>query len=225
MKIIPVIDLKDGAVVHAKHGNREHYQPIHTPLCQSSDIYQVIEAFLTLYDFDTFYIADLNAITRQGNHDALISDVLARFPNILFWVDRGYQIYQKQPDNFIPVLGSECYTNETIAEFGSFDKHFILSLDYSFNQKLGADRLFSDSDSWPETVIIMTLARVGSNQGVDLDKLAGFCRQYPQNNFVAAGGIRHCDDLKALQQIGIQQALVASALHSGVISGQDIGNL
>jgi len=43
MKIIPVIDLKDGVVVHAKQGHREHYQPINTDLCKSSDIFQVIE--------------------------------------------------------------------------------------------------------------------------------------------------------------------------------------
>ena len=93
MKIIPVIDLKDGVVVHAQQGKREHYQPINTDLCQSSDIYQVIEAFLGVYDFDTIYIADLNAITDQGDHDHLITEVLTRFPHITFWIDRGYQRY------------------------------------------------------------------------------------------------------------------------------------
>ena len=72
MKIIPVIDLKDGVVVHAHQGMREQYQPIGSNLCQSSDIYRVIEAFLGVYDFDTIYIADLNAITHQGDHDRLI---------------------------------------------------------------------------------------------------------------------------------------------------------
>ena len=84
MKIIPVIDLKDGVAVHARQGQREHYQSISTNLCQSSDIYQVIEAFLGVYDFDTIYIADLNAIIHQGDHKNLISNVLAYFPHILF---------------------------------------------------------------------------------------------------------------------------------------------
>ena len=53
MQIIPVIDLKDGVVVHARQGKREHYQAISTNLCQSADIYKVIEAFLGVYDFDT----------------------------------------------------------------------------------------------------------------------------------------------------------------------------
>ena len=71
----------------------------------------------------------------------------------------------------------------------------------------------------------MTLNRVGSHQGPDLDKLKGFCRRYPHKQFVAAGGIRHPADLHALKQIGVQQALIASALHSGMIGREDITNL
>ena len=228
MKIIPVIDLKDGVVVHAQQGNREHYQPINSHLCQSSDIYQVINAFLRIYDFDTFYIADLNAITHQGDHDSLVNEVLAFFPEKIFWIDKGYQRHtQKSKANgqSVPVLGSECYRDETIAELNDFNKHFILSLDYSLNGELGAKSLFVNSDWWPDTIIVMTLVRVGSNQGADLDKLTAFCRQYPGKNFVAAGGIRNIDDLKALQQIGVQQALIASALHSGAIGYEELQKL
>jgi phosphoribosylformimino-5-aminoimidazole carboxamide ribotide isomerase len=46
MRIVPVIDLKDGAVVHARQGRRDTYQPIASPLCASSDVYRVLDAFL-----------------------------------------------------------------------------------------------------------------------------------------------------------------------------------
>lgn len=225
MKIIPVIDLKDGVVVHARQGQREQYQPISTRLCQSSDIYQVIKAFLEVYDFDTIYIADLNAITRQGDHEHLISDVLAYFPHILFWVDSGYQRHKKRPGNYVPVLGSECYSDGAVLELKAFNKRFILSLDYSVSGALGAENLFSDQNLWPETIIIMTLNRVGSNQGPDLDKLNRFCGQYSHKQFVAAGGVRDAADLRGLKQVGVQQALIASALHSGAIKREDIKNL
>ena len=39
------------------------------------------------------------------------------------------------------------------------------------------------------------------------------------------GGIRNTADLQALKQVGVQQALIASALHSGAISRKDIKNL
>ena len=225
MKIIPVIDLKDGVVVHAQQGIRDLYLPINTPLCQSSDIYQVIEAFLGVYDFDTIYIADLNAITHQGDHDRLIRTVLASFPRMTFWIDRGYQSFKQFPDNHLPVLGTECYRDDTAQELKTFNNRFILSLDYLMSEALGAKCLFSNPDLWPETLIIMTLNRVGSNQGPDLDKLNWFCTHYPHKNFIAAGGIRNIADLHALKQTGIQQALVASALHSGAVRGKDITNL
>jgi phosphoribosylformimino-5-aminoimidazole carboxamide ribotide isomerase len=225
MKIIPVIDLKDGVVVHAQQGLREQYQPISTDLCQSSDIYKVIEAFLGAYDFDTIYIADLNAITQQGGHESLIAEVLIAFPSILFWIDSGYQRFKRYSGNHLPVLGSECYSDETIRELKDFNKRFILSLDYSMSEALGPKNLFSDQNLWPDTIIIMTLNRVGSNHGPDLDKLNGFCRQYPHKHFIAAGGIRNADDLLALKKVGVHQALIASALHSGAISRDDIKNL
>jgi phosphoribosylformimino-5-aminoimidazole carboxamide ribotide isomerase len=225
MKIIPVIDLKDGVVVHAQQGRREQYQPICTQLCQSSDIYQVIEAFLGIYNFDTIYIADLNAITREGDHEHLIYEVLDFFPQIVFWIDSGYQRVKKYSGNYLTVLGSECYSDETVLELKAFNNHFILSLDYSMSKELGSKSLFSNPDLWPDKIIIMTLNRVGSDQGPDLDKLKWFCRQYPLKQFIAAGGIRNTDDLLALRQVGIKQALIASALHSGAISPKDIKNL
>jgi phosphoribosylformimino-5-aminoimidazole carboxamide ribotide isomerase len=225
MKIIPVIDLKDGVVVHARLGMREHYQPINTDLCGSPDIYQVIKAFLDINDFDTFYIADLNAITGQGDHERLITEVLTAFPHIIFWIDSGYQRVKNHPNNYLPVLGSECYSDDNALELKAFNKRFILSLDYSLSGKLGAVSLFSEQDLWPDTIIIMTLSRVGSHQGPDLDKLNGFCRRYPHKQFIAAGGIRNVADLQALKQIGVQQALVASALHSGMIGREEIKTL
>jgi len=222
MKIIPVIDLKDGVVVHAQQGMREQYRPICTNLCQSPDIYKVIEAFMGAYDFDTIYIADLNAITQQGNHERLITGVLTAFPHIIFWIDSGYQCVKKYPQNHLPVLGSESYSDESVLELKDFNNHFILSLDYSLSEALGAKSLFSDPDLWPDTIIIMTLNRVGSHQGPDFDKLSWFCEQYPHKHFIAAGGIRNADDLRALKQVGVQQALIASALHSGAIRREDI---
>jgi phosphoribosylformimino-5-aminoimidazole carboxamide ribotide isomerase len=112
-----------------------------------------------------------------------------------------------------------------VLELKRFNNHFILSLDYLMSEALGAKCLFSNPDLWPETLIIMTLNRVGSNQGPDLDKLNWFYKHYPHKNFIAAGGIRNIADLHALKQVGIKQALIASALHSGAIRHKEIINL
>ena len=225
MKFIPVIDLKDGQVVHAREGKRDQYEPITSQLCESTDIFQVIQAFVTTYSFDTIYIADLNAISLQNNHDPLITKVLLSFPQLMFWVDRGYQCFGEQstPDNYIPVLGSESYRDDNILELKHFGNQFVLSLDFSKAEPLGAESLFSSSDLWPENIIIMTLDRVGSQKGPDLVKLTEFHQRYKNKNFIAAGGIRDQRDLLALKDIGIEHVLIASAFHTGMLSAAEVG--
>lgn len=225
MRLIPVIDLKDGVVVHAQRGQRDAYQAIHSPLISSAVVYDVIEAFLQLANFDVIYIADLNAVTLQGDNQALIHQVLQRYPHITFWLDAGYQ----SPDlafadvsNYRPVLGSECCSAEQLAT----TKNALLSLDFSSqDEPLGEACLFDDSALWSEQVIIMTLSRVGSNTGVDSAKLRYYQQRYPQTDFIAAGGVRHINDVQQLKAIGINSVLFASALHTKAISKADIANL
>jgi phosphoribosylformimino-5-aminoimidazole carboxamide ribotide isomerase len=227
MQIIPVIDLKDGIVVHAKQGNRDDYEPIHSGICKSANIFDVIDVFWTKYRFETTYIADLNAITRSGSNSELLADVLATYPNITFWVDIGYPITNEDflcRKNFIPVLGSESFHDGNIVGIEKFNKNFILSLDYSINGPIGAPGLFSKQQMWPDNIIIMSLPNVGSNQGPDIDKLMAYRQQYPQYNIIAAGGTRGIGDLKELKRIGIRQALVATALHNCKITPWDIAN-
>ncbi|MGR9037019.1 MAG: HisA/HisF-related TIM barrel protein [Gammaproteobacteria bacterium] len=228
MQIIPVIDLKDGIVVHARQGKRDSYRPIATELCRSPDVFDVLLAYLTLYDFPAFYISELNALSGTGNHDMLIQKVARHFSDKDFWLDKGYRYkaaHEIRSDNLRPVLGSESCREETLQSINSFGDAFVLSLDFLSSKSLGAESLFSNPALWPNDIIIMTLDRVGSDLGPDLAKIRSFCLNYPGKNFIAAGGIRNRQDLIALEKIGIKQALVASALHSGAIKSRDLAEL
>ena len=219
MKIIPVIDLKKGVVVHAKFGQRENYHPIQSVLTTKTDVVSILKSFLRLHAFDTFYIADLEAITGEGSQQFLIEQVATDFPKITFWVDAGYQTARNFLPNYLPVLGSECFTNDNFHELENFQKRFILSLDFgTHGEKLGSQKIFSETECWSENVIVMTLNRVGSLHGVASDLLLEFKGNYPKTNFIAAGGVRNHDDLAQLERIGIEQVLVASALHSGALT-------
>ncbi len=225
MRLIPVLDLKDGVVVHAQRGQRASYQPINSPLSPSANVYAVIDAFLQLHDFSVIYIADLNAITQQGDNQTLIHAVLQHYPLITFWLDAGYQspsLAFAEVSNYRPVLGSECCTAKQLLA----TKNALLSLDFSAqDEPLGEAQLFDDSHLWSEQVIIMTLARVGSDAGVDSKKLRFYQQNYPQTEFIAAGGVRNKADLQQLKAIGINSVLVASALHTKAISKADLTNL
>lgn len=228
MQIIPVIDLKDGIVVHAQQGNRGDYAPLKSGICKSTDIFSVVDTFSARFNFSLIYIADLNALTYKGDHASLLKDVLTAFPNITFWIDSGYPICNEEflrYSNFLPVLGTESFQEENIREISQFNGCYILSLDYSVTGEMGAKSLFSRQDLWPETIIIMSLPRVGSQLGPDFDRLTRFSNQYPQHNIIAAGGLRDLEDLKKLSQLGIQQVLVATALHNGKINPDAIASL
>ncbi len=225
MQIIPVIDLKDGLVVHAVRGNREYYQPIHqsSQLTDFSDFYTVLQRFLQLYPFKRFYIADLDAISGSGSHQALIDDVMQSHPDIQFWLDNGCQfteIKSAQP-NLQQVIGTESQQLPPSA----LAKDYVLSLDYKDQQGKGPAAWFDQSLYWPDVVIAMTLNQVGSDSGPDREKLTQLQRAHPEKQWVAAGGIRHQADLVWLEKNGIHSALLATALHNGSLDRQILKNL
>ena len=230
MLIIPVIDLMNGQVVHAVRGNRAEYAPIHlhSKLVKSSQIDEVIATFLKLCSFPIFYLADLNAITCNLHHHEQISAIVQKYEHIRFWVDNGSQLSNLTTSkyaNYHPVIGTESQIAPPEHQHPDGNPKFILSLDYQQEQPAGHPAWFENTAFWPKDVIVMTLNRVGSNTGPDFTKLAELTRNNPDKTVIAAGGIRDTQDLHQLSQIGVNTALIATALHQGKISIDDIVNL
>lgn len=223
IKLIPVIDLKDGIVVHAKYGQRDNYQPIQSVLSDQPDIYSVLNGFLRLHAFDTLYIADLNAITQNGDNSTLIQKVIKDFPTITFWIDAGKILPQEFPQNHTPILGSEYMDKHCATYLAQFNHEFILSLDHGvLGERLGAAELWHEPNYWPKEVIIMTLARVGSSQGVASKELQHFNEAHPNKQFIAAGGVRNMNDIALLKKYNVKAVLLASAFHLGAITAENL---
>ena len=68
----------------------------------------------------------------------------------------------------------------------------------------------------------MTLARVGSGAGPDLDRLRAIREIAAGRDIYAAGGVRDSADLAVLKRAGISGALVATSLHDGRLTGSDL---
>lgn len=217
MQIIPVIDLKNGHVVHAVRGQRDQYATIDrfSKLTQSNTLDEVVTDFLKLFPFQTFYIADLDAICGTGNHSKTIDSICKRLPNVEFWIDAGQQVDTPidRLDNQTIVVGTESQTGEP----RQLDDHVILSLDFKHGRPCGHPDWFERCDYWPKRVIAMTLLKVGAQTGPDFELLRQLKETHPQNQIVAAGGVRDGNDLSALSGFGIHAALVATALHNGEI--------
>lgn len=125
------------------------------------------------------------------------------------------------------VLGSESLTSR--ADYESVRKaagpSAPLSLDFRGDDFIGPRELLDDAALWPDRVIVMTLARVGSGEGPDLARLWDIVARAQGRRIYAAGGVRNVGDLEALRDIGIAGALVATALHNGRISAPELDRL
>jgi len=160
----------------------------------------------------------------MGDRDNLdqITAISNKFPCLTIWLDRGYFNRPPEQPKIVPVIGTESLNQASLPLLGQMPQPFILSLDFSNNILHGPDRILEETCNWPRKVIIMNLALVGSKQGPDFHRLGLFGSKWPNKEFIAAGGIRDERDLDELKELGINAALVASALHSGAISPTDI---
>ena len=228
MKVIPVIDLKGGAVVRARQGHRESYAPISTQLARTSEPLDVVAGFLTLHPFDTIYVADLDRIESRGSHAQTLDALNAAFPGITFWVDAGMRGVDEarrwlaRHKHAHLILGTESLiSNDVLAELVGKPR-LILSLDYRGEQFLGPEGICDQPHVWPARVIVMTLNRVGSDAGPDMERLALIASRVPNASIFAAGGLRGPSDLMRLAEAGVRGVLVASALHDGRLTGADL---
>lgn len=232
MQLIPVIDLLNGKVVHAKKGDRENYQPIQSLISSSSKPLDVMDALLAYYPFKQLYIADLNAIQKTGDNNLqAIKGIAQRYPDLKLWIDAGIanisDLALWNDRNFNVILGSENFSGLDIflQVKNQLDAGFILSLDFMPDGYKGPLELINSTNHWPENVILMSLAHVGANLGFNTELVSRFRTYAHSHNIYAAGGIRDANDLATLKHAGISGALVASALHSKKISIQNIADL
>lgn len=227
MDVVPVIDIKNGQVVHAQGGRRDSYRPIRTPLSPTSAPADVAAGLLRLAPFRKLYIADLDAIEGRAPSDTSIGAIAQAVPGVELWVDNGIAdaaaaLAWLDRFHHCLVIGSESQNgSETIAALRR-DKRVLLSLDFRGEVFQGPSMLHDDPTIWPSRVIVMTLARVGAAGGPDLGRIAEVVARAQGGEVFGAGGIRHSADLGALASTGAAGVLVATALHTGALTGPEL---
>lgn len=226
MQIIPVIDLKDGQVVRAVRGDRARYQPIDSLLCPGSDAAAMAQRLCEHCATDTLYLADLDALQGGRLQIAVLQRLLARQPKLRLWLDAGFADAEQADamraalgeagHRVTPVFGSESLRSvDALARCFAPPSEALLSLDRRGSKTLDAAGLWDLPTLWPRRLIVMSLDRVGSFEGPDLDTLAAVRALAPKAQLIGAGGIRHAADLQAAAAAGASAWLVASALHDG----------
>jgi phosphoribosylformimino-5-aminoimidazole carboxamide ribotide isomerase len=230
MEVIPVLDLKGGVVVHARMGMRSAYAPIETPLSPTSEPRCVARGLLSIFPFKTFYVADLDAIEGKGDNTTALKSLRAECPDLAFWVDNGTGDLRNAKPWLEAgvghlVVGSETQRDSELIRHLCRDERTILSLDFRGDAFLGPASLLDDVEAWPQKIIVMALARVGSASGPDMNRLANIKARAIGRQVYAAGGVRDANDLALLARADVSGALVATSLHNGKLTGAQIARL
>jgi phosphoribosylformimino-5-aminoimidazole carboxamide ribotide isomerase len=227
MQVIPVVDLRGGVAVRAIAGRRAAYRPLVSPLAASSRPAEVVAGYLRLYPFEAVYLADLDAIEGTGVNRDTIASLAAAFPQTRFWVDAGARDAAAARDWLASapvdcVVGSETLGSAEALRDLAREPRVILSLDFRGDEFLGPPALLQTPQLWPERVVVMTLARVGAQAGPDAERLAALKALAPKRRYYPAGGVRDGADLDALRATGAAGVLVATALHYGRLTRDDL---
>lgn len=224
MNVIPVMDVKEGRVVHARRGARDQYRSVRSDLCAGDDPISVAQALLAYTGSSQLYLADLDALQGKGLQTAVLARLRSSLPEVRFWVDAGIRntddldavltCFAPSPQRLVAVLGSESVSSLDALR-GCLARHpaCALSLDHRHGQAIDPAACWSSPQDWPERVIAMNLDQVGAEAGPDLGLIQQIRSQAPHAHVLGAGGIRDVADLNAAAEAGAHGWLVASALH------------
>jgi len=229
MRIVPVIDLKGGVVVHARRGRRDEYAPLHSPLVDGCEPVAVARALCALCATTTLYVADLDALAGTAVNDATLA-ALASVAEP--WVDAGATTPEaaaalSRAGVARNVIGTESIEPDALTRSrgAAPQPPLVLSVDLHDGRLISPDPALAGREPTAAAalahslnvreVLVIDLARVGSGSGPPLDAVAELAAALPGIAIYAGGGVRDDADLRALESAGAAGALVATALHEG----------
>jgi len=231
MRIVPVLDLKGGIVVHARRGARAQYAPLSSPLVPGCDPLPVARALCAACHTNRLYVADLDALGGERADEATLTGLASVAAT---WVDAGATTPERaavleRAGAARNVVGTESLGPEA-ATPGAVPSQppLVLSVDLRDGGLISPDPGLDGREPAAAAalaralgvseLLVIDLARVGSGSGPPLDAVAELAAVLPGVAIYAGGGVRDDDDLHALEAAGAAGALVATALHEGRIT-------
>jgi phosphoribosylformimino-5-aminoimidazole carboxamide ribotide isomerase len=235
MRIIPVLDLMRGLVVHGIAGRRQEYRPIKSPIAETPDPLEIARAIRNHFGLGELYIADLDAIA--GCRPAIHVFRTLQDDGFNLLIDAGL----RNADDAMPLLalelggivagletlGGKRELADLVGQVGR--SRLVFSLDLKNGQPLTTAAEWRGSS--PSTIaaevmamgisrfLVLDLARVGTGSGTGTEEICAKVRETcPLGELLAGGGVHGRQDLERLRLAGVDGVLVASALHDGTLS-------
>jgi phosphoribosylformimino-5-aminoimidazole carboxamide ribotide isomerase len=239
MRIIPVLDLMNGQVVHATRGERDQYRPVQSLLVSDAKPLSVARALQDETGCDEFYIADLDAILGRGAQYNVVQELADELKSEL-WVDAGISNEAAALEALNGGATRVIICSETLPNLDVLrairatlpSEQLVFSVDIMKGQVVsrcsslhGQDPLIAldllSREGWSH-FIILTLDQVGTGGGPDWSLLKAASHRFPRLSLIAGGGVRTPGDLQDLAAMNISGVLVATSLHRGWITRRDL---
>jgi phosphoribosylformimino-5-aminoimidazole carboxamide ribotide isomerase len=237
MKVIPVIDVLNAVAVHGIRGERERYQTLKSTLCRSADPLDIALTFESL-GFNRLYLADLDAILgKSANFDVYRQIMIQTRLDLM--VDAGTADITRAEEVLATevskiVIGSETlssldFLGQAVKSFGE-DK-IVVSIDQKEGKLLSISEAIASMDTVSfaqklaslgvQQIILLDLDRVGTEHGINLALLRNILEKTGVEVLVG-GGIRSLQELEELRKLGVSGALVATILHNGKLTVDEL---
>jgi phosphoribosylformimino-5-aminoimidazole carboxamide ribotide isomerase len=236
MRILPVLDLKQGTIVRGVAGRRDDYRPIVSVLTKSARPIDVARALHEQFGFTEFYLADLDAIGGAPPFYYVYEELSAE--GFRLWVDAGIRTVDDAGGVTAAsvIVGLETVQGpNTLREICRRDesRRVVFSLDLKGGQPLGDLAAWGVHNAWAIAqraieagvvrLLVLDLAQVGVGAGTGTEALCMRLRhEHPDIEIAAGGGVRGPDDVWQLDACGVDYILVASALHDGRLTREQV---
>lgn len=239
MQIIPVIDIRNGVAVRAVAGERGRYQPVSSQLTESVEPAEVLRALRQVYHCDTCYVADLDAIEGRHRNRCVLAEMARTGVSLIVdagvvSVENAHELQDSGASQI--VLASESLPRldqlESFVEsIGS--KSLIFSVDLKHAQLRSADLQYLSIsaeeliarvvEAGIEQIIVLDLGAVGTGSGIPTLSLCQQAkRRWPHLQIISGGGVHSRTCLSNAKAAGLDGLLIASALHDGRLTADDI---
>jgi phosphoribosylformimino-5-aminoimidazole carboxamide ribotide isomerase len=225
MRIVPVLDLKGGNVVHARRGQRADYAPLRSPLVEGCEPVAVARALCALCRTKKLYVADLDALAGGPIDEATIAKLASVAEP---WVDAGATSPESASSLRRAGVARNVVGTESLGPGLEIDGPVVLSVDLRDGRLISPNPELAGRAAAAaaplaralgvDELLVIDLARVGSGAGPALEAVAELSAALPGVAIYAGGGVRDESDLRALESAGAAGALVATALHEGRIT-------
>ena len=232
MNILPAIDLRDGKCVQLRGGSYDR------ELIRLPDPISVAQSWFDA-GYEKIHIVDLDSATNNGNNTSLIIEMLQKFPNT---IQVGGGIRQSEDIKILldngavgVMVGTKAiidnnWRNEIVNQFPN---KIIIAADVDKDQQVlisgwtekSGKNLVETLKELEELelggVLITSIEEEGKMEGVNID-IFKTAIENSSKRIIAAGGISNMRDVQKLEDIGITDCVIGTAMYLGDFKNSNI---